>query len=141
MSHLKPIIITPRQIIAVAALIAADQTDEYTAQYTPEQWQTATEHWLRAKMNDILVDVDWHARNGFEIEPKCVAGGCQQTPLPHGAYCKYHGEYALEDGDTGRTVPLAPTVVHRASESDRATAPFANRPDLKLDAHGEPNWA
>lgn len=130
--RIMPIIITPAQIAAIAQVIASDQANEQE-QPTPEQWQAATEHWLRAKINDILVDVDWHARNDFSIEPTCQGGGCRKAPLPHSVYCRYHTDQAIEDGETGRTVPVVPTVA-------RPSTAIVQRRELTPEPDGNILW-
>lgn len=136
--QLKSIVITPEQIIAAAALIRKDQEDLDTAQCTDEQWAIATEHWLRVKLNELLVDVDWNARSGFEIEPKCDYATCQDKPLPHSIYCQRHNDNALEDGEKGYTMPIYPTVVRK--DEDRSVA-IVQRRELAPEPDGNVLWA
>lgn len=113
--QIQAIVITEAQIAAIAAVIAADQSPSIEAdeRYTESQWQEATEHWLRARISSILVDVDWHARNDFGLPIECDSASCGDAPLPHGVYCQYHAEQAQRDCDAGMMVPLSPTTTPR----------------------------
>lgn len=136
--HPQRITITAAQIVAIAQRIADDNPQSLDGQYTPEQWQAATEHWLRTRINSLLVDVEWHARSDFEIEPTCQGDGasCRQAPLPHSIYCRYHSDQAVEDEATGRTVPVAPTVAPRHGNGD-----IMQRRRLEPEPDGDILWA
>jgi hypothetical protein len=61
---IKPIIITPEQIIAAAQKIANEDDDAHS--YTADQYVVAVRRYLESCVNDLLVDADWHAnRDNF----------------------------------------------------------------------------
>jgi len=56
---IEPIIITPEQIMAAAAKIAAK--DENAWEYTSTQYLEAVRSYLESCIYDIVNDADWHA--------------------------------------------------------------------------------
>lgn len=62
MAHaIKPITITPEQIIAAAQRIV--NKDETAWESTPEEYLAAVRNYLECCISDILSDADWHANN------------------------------------------------------------------------------
>lgn len=149
MTHqLKPIIITPEQIIAAAQKIANDHDDAW--QHSKDQWLTATEFFLRTAVNDLLASVDYHAfQSGglgpFSLTPECATPGCRRTPLADDIFCDWHRDHENErrqwEADSKNEFVVPPIPEWAQSEQDRIAAPLASRPELKPDEHGEYLWA
>src|SRR5688500_10592195 len=74
MYQLAPITISPEHIIAAAQKIANTHDDAW--KHTEAQWLESVEHYLRVKINDLLVDVDFHAGKDFESEFTCDHPNC-----------------------------------------------------------------
>lgn len=74
---IEPIIITPEQIMAAAAKIAAK--DETAWEYTSEQYLKAVRSFLESSISDIVADADWHASTDFSADKKYVPSFCDEA--------------------------------------------------------------
>ena len=97
MTHqLKPITITPEQMIAAAQKIVNSADDAW--QYSEAQILQAVERWLMLSVSDLLTDADWYARtDGFTFDNTYSASSVPDEakeveipPAPH--WAKANGE-------------------------------------------------
>ena len=74
---IEPIIITPEQIMAAAAKIAAQDGGAW--EYTSEQYLMAVRSFLESSISDIVADADWHASTVFSADKKYVPSFCDKA--------------------------------------------------------------
>lgn len=137
MTHeLKPITITPEQIIAAAQkIVNAHAKDDEGWQYTEAQWLAAVEHYLRCKVNDLLIDADWLAnKDRFDVERTCDYPTCQIAPAPHSVYCPEHTGYLDPETAQALNIPPAPPWAKGNGE-------IIQRPQLDPEPDGDILWA
>lgn len=124
------IIIHPSQIMAAAQKIA-DHSD-YAWESTEEQWLAAVENYLRRKVNELLVDADWHAtKDGITIDLQCDHPTCEAAPLPHSVYCEQHGNLNA----------TAATKFKLPEPPDWAHSEIVQRRQLTPEPDGDILWA
>jgi hypothetical protein len=132
--QLQPIIITPEQIIAAAQKIANQADDVW--QNSEAEWLEAVEHYLRCKVNDILIDADWHAnKDHFDVERTCDYPTCYAKPAPHSVYCSQHSDAYAPETASELVLPPAPEWA-----LDRAAALPAAHDRVVITPDGE-IWA
>lgn len=123
MTHrLKPITITPEQIIAAAQKIVDSLATHGSWEYTEEQALKAVENYLRCKVSDILAEPEWF----FDQDHFDLATAASAKP----AY--------VADGATELVMPPAPEWAH--DTIDRISAPPAARPELQIEDGGNVLW-